>query len=90
MSESDVEWEMDPLVAVTVNVVVPGGDFGPELLEHDGIRRTLAAIKPSNRKPSSLRLRDVRRLRFAAPATKTTPTTPAPHNIEEGRCLGVS
>lgn len=88
VSVSDVECAMAPLVAVTVRVVVPVGDLGPELLEQAGITRMLAKTSPSNKRPSSLRLRAVGLRKCELATLRTIPSTPVPRNAENGRCAG--
>ena len=76
---------VDPLVAVTVIVLVPVGDFGPELLEQAGISRTLTAIMPSMSNPSSPRLRPLDRRNREPPRLNTIPITPV-SSKQRGQC----
>jgi hypothetical protein len=79
---------MDPLVAVTVTVLVPVGDFGPELLEQAGISKMLNVIKQSRNSPSIPSLRGLGRRKWEPPRLNTIPITPVPSKAEKGRCAG--
>ena len=84
----EVEWVIAPLIAATVSVVVPVGDLGPELLEQASMTRRLAKTSPSNKRPSSLRLRAVGLRNCELPTLRTIPITPVPGSAEKGRCAG--